>query len=188
MSRRSSTEHIDWDQQPFGTMTDQALADRLGVSWSVVQSQRARRGIAPFHKRPSIDWTQQPLGKLTDGDLAEQLGVSLSMVRNARERLGIPFFSRRADIDWDVQPLGQRTDEVLAAELGVHRSVVRLERLARGIKKSWGNDESSRTVSFQIKLSPDEFFLWNERAREEGVDLSTYVCGVMAGRVAPPGS
>lgn len=86
----------DWDRQPFGEITDTAIARKLGVSEVAVGKQRRKRGIAVYRsermkggcrvpgQHAGIDWDNQPLGLVPDKTLARQLGVDPSSVRSAR--------------------------------------------------------------------------------------------------------
>lgn len=46
---------IDWDRQPLGKMTDNALARRLGVAQATVWKARTQREIAKFGAEQEID-------------------------------------------------------------------------------------------------------------------------------------
>lgn len=83
----------DWDAQPFGKVSDNEIARRLGCSSSLVIYHRKKRGIAPFtqtNRNKGIDWNSQLLGILTDGELARRLGCHVSSVLQARKARGIP--------------------------------------------------------------------------------------------------
>jgi|GEM_PF-2187114 len=44
---------FNWDEQPFGAVTDAAIARKLGVSREAVRCQRAKRGIPVYKKNPA---------------------------------------------------------------------------------------------------------------------------------------
>lgn len=85
---------IDWESQPLGKMSDEALGRRLGVGVRSVWHARQVRNIAP-HNKPGdsanvgIVWDEQPLGKLSDAQIARELGVSTTSVLSARRVRGI---------------------------------------------------------------------------------------------------
>lgn len=84
---------IDWDAQPLGQTTDDAIARRLGCSRERVRQVRTARGIPRYAPpRLQIDWSAQPLGKERDSAIATRLGVSMTTVRSARLAAGIARF------------------------------------------------------------------------------------------------
>ena len=44
---------FNWDEQPFGAVTDISIAKKLGVSREAVRCQRAKRGIPVYKKNPA---------------------------------------------------------------------------------------------------------------------------------------
>lgn len=133
VENKKVNKNIEWDKQPLGQVTDQELADKLGVSVSAVCKARNRRGIPgtrECRKKINIDWDSQPLGKEFDSVIARELGVDPTTVSAARKKRGIP----KRHIDWDLQPLGEESDSVLAEKLGVDTSTVAKCRRRRGIK------------------------------------------------------
>lgn len=137
---------INWDAQPFGIETDEAIAEILNVSAIVVSRERRRRGIRrhPTQERevPRIDWDSEPLGIETDRAIADRLGVTPVAVLHARRDRGIPsapLSARRpptrkgTGIDWNNEPLGIEPDWEIAQLLGVAPSTVRRERRRRGL-------------------------------------------------------
>ncbi len=178
----SKVSQAVWDEQPFGQMSDQDLADKLGCSWGAVRGQRARRGIAPFRMNKPIDWDAQPLGQLPDGELAEQLGVSPSAVRYQRQQKGLSRFERVRD--WDAQPLGQLTDDALANVLGCSRQLVQLERVKRGIVSKTGRAQQHYHVP--LVASGPEIRGWSDLAHAQGLKLGTYLRAVLTGDLPVP--
>ena len=140
-----SYDHIDWDKQPFGKLTDAEIGRQLGVPDRVVASRRRARGIpvsakSKKNQQRGIDWDNvEELGKITDTDLAKKLGVSAGSGCSARRTRGIPAASvpgqrgSHHGIDWEKEPLGDVSDHLLATMLGVSLSTVAKARTARGI-------------------------------------------------------
>lgn len=158
---------IDWGVQPLGEVTDNELADHLGVKREVVRYHRSTRGIPPIHvgqgTRRDVDWDAQPLGDVPDSEIASRLGVAPTTVKRARNRMGI---SARwlQHIDWDAQPLGEIPDLQLARRLGVRQSGVQHQRVKRGISRygvsvasdEWRSQDWSRSdddIASDLKVS-----------------------------------
>jgi hypothetical protein len=134
VGRRPGTHAgIDWDQQPLGRVTDNALARRLGVNFGTVWQARRRRGIARY-RRGAVDRAglAHLLGQVTDLELARRLGVAEGTVRARRKQSGLPSASAPR-IDWDGVPLGQHYDTELAEALGVTVTMVADARTRRRI-------------------------------------------------------
>lgn len=87
--------NIDWDLEPLGQVSDQALAALKKVAISTVREARTRRGIPSYAKSRKIEWTSDMLAALgTDSDknLATRWACIQSTVRNQRRKLDIPAF------------------------------------------------------------------------------------------------
>jgi len=77
--------------QLIGTDSDQAIADRLGVTRSTVAARRVQLGVAAARARRI--WTSQEdalLGRDTDASIAHKLGRSHASVTQRRIALGVP--------------------------------------------------------------------------------------------------
>lgn len=79
----------------LGTMSDRALAGRLGVSATTVSSKRLLAGIPAFGGAGPVAfrWTRKAealLGRMSDTEVAERLGLSTRTVRMHRVLVGIP--------------------------------------------------------------------------------------------------
>ena len=77
-----------------GSMPDQKLADKFGVSKSLICRYRVMHGIPAFQQSKSEKnvWTDEAvalLGTMRDGDLAKILGVGQTAVHRARASRGI---------------------------------------------------------------------------------------------------
>jgi DNA-binding CsgD family transcriptional regulator len=131
--RKSGHRIINWDSAGLGTATDQAIADRLGVSESTVFLARQRRGIPMFRK--VINWDNVKFDK-HDSELAAELGCSKITVAHARKKRKIPIANSKARsrIDWDSVALGTKNDGAIAAELGCSVQSVYYARQKRGIE------------------------------------------------------
>ncbi len=127
---------IQWDKQPLGQVSDEELAQQLGVTRTAVGVARRRRGITAHRKPPSkIDWASQPLGQMSDAALARKLGCVRPSVTRARTRAGIKLPHAREKIPWDDLPLGVEMDIVIAARMQVGVSAVQQARKRRGIPR-----------------------------------------------------
>lgn len=103
---RKRLASIDWDNLPFGHVSDAELARRLKIDdKSLIRYRRNKRGIAPQTEHAqacikgmvlcaSIDWDSQPLGRVSDGELAKTLGCQRATVMRHREKRGIEPFDR----------------------------------------------------------------------------------------------
>lgn len=78
----------------LGTMPDEAVAARLGISKLTVSQRRARLGVPSYRSRHrDISWTPEMdalLGTVPDRELAERWGLARATVTARRRRLGIP--------------------------------------------------------------------------------------------------
>jgi hypothetical protein len=88
---------IQWGPEEIallGTMSDEKLARKLGVSRDTVCRQRHLRNIPPFRsRRPDAQWTPamlELLGKLPDPELAQRFGITVKAIKGKRRQLAIP--------------------------------------------------------------------------------------------------
>jgi superfamily II DNA or RNA helicase len=130
---------LDWDNVPLGTVPDLQLARELGVSDTLVYSERKKRNIPSCNRWRivDVDWKKQRLGKRTDMEVAKELGCSRGTVKNARQRLGIPPLApargKPKNIDWGRVELGRIPDKEAAKKLGISAARVCIERNKLGI-------------------------------------------------------
>ena len=142
--KSSADAKFQWKEahrKSLGKVPDEALADKLGISASVVTAKRHSMGITA--SRPSRNirkpWTRQELamlGKKPDTIVAEKTGRGRRHIRAKRESLGIPPFQLHTTIRWTLKTtkkLGSMPDAELAKELGVASGTVALHRRRLGI-------------------------------------------------------
>ncbi|HHW2631415.1 TPA: hypothetical protein ACUUA8_005230 [Pseudomonas aeruginosa] len=133
----------------LGTMTDQALADMIGVSKAAVTKRRAKLGIPSFASQsgPVERSFDALLGTMPDRDVAQLAGLAPVTIRARRAALGIPAFKRpprpsRPKLspgfialpwqDFD-HLLGMMYDHALAAVMGVAQRTILHRRQALGV-------------------------------------------------------
>ena len=86
------------EERLLGTMTDRAVAERIGRTRKAVETRRLERGIAPVRAR-ARRWTKREerlLGRMTDGAVARRLGVARRTAWMRRRKLGIARWRARA--------------------------------------------------------------------------------------------
>jgi hypothetical protein len=111
----------------LGTMSDQQVADKLGLIKSMVTRRRRELGIPPFVKctrwNPTLNWTPELdslLGTMPDPQLAKQLNVRLHVVYKRRTKLQIPGYK----ISYDPELLFTHSTKELMALWGVSDSFI----------------------------------------------------------------
>jgi hypothetical protein len=142
-------EHV-WSQQEIkmlGTMPDNQVAKRLGVSTSLVWTKRNSLGIPPFKKEPQPRprpgrikaWEPSPdlvllLGKSSDKEIAKMAGVSAEVVFYHRKKHGIAAAPARVCIlnPEQIAMLGILPDRELVKLWGFERTTIRNLRLKFG--------------------------------------------------------
>ncbi|AJO79363.1 hypothetical protein [Pseudomonas sp. MRSN 12121] len=80
----------------LGTIPDELLGRKLGVSITAVQNARLRRGIPALLQRRNV-WSEEALallGTMLDKKLAARLGVSNAAVSVKRKNMGIARFKK----------------------------------------------------------------------------------------------
>lgn len=89
-----SESKLDEYKELLGTISDNEIARRSGVSQAWVSTFRRKLGIKPFRERKTVDvnWDELPLGKVSDSTIAEQLNCSVHNVYYARKARKIPSF------------------------------------------------------------------------------------------------
>ena len=97
MNRRRINWHR-WDRL-LGTMSDYALARRMGICHTTVHRRRLALSIpaysGPIDRRSgSIDWSRwdRLLGTRTDRAIADAIGCTPVAVHYRRRKLGIPAY------------------------------------------------------------------------------------------------
>lgn len=80
---------IDWEAQPLGEVTDQEIADRLGVDPSTVSRNRKRLGVEANNGRALKHCPDEWFTSRSDAQAAEEAGVSCLMVARERRRRGL---------------------------------------------------------------------------------------------------
>lgn len=165
--------NINWDSQPLGQMSDDALASILGVSKNTVLRHRKKRNIPPYGKpniKSDVDWDSQPLGEISDAELAIRIGLvekygeynAKHIVGRNRRKRGIPSYIShgRKEIDWDIQPLGKIADRDLADILNCRHQLVAYQRKKRGIPKP---------KKIRIGLSEEDYCVVKNMAKNENI-------------------
>jgi hypothetical protein len=139
-----------WSQQEIqllGTMPDNQVAKRLGVSMALVWTKRNSLGIPPFKKEPRPRhrpgqikaWEPSPdlvplLGKSSDKEIAKMAGVTAEVVRYHRQKHGIAAAPARVCIlnPEQIAMLGTLPDRELVKLWGFERTTIRNLRLKFG--------------------------------------------------------
>lgn len=128
------------DVANLGTMTDTALATKMGISMPTVRRERLRRGIAAFKPHPMvIPWTAEDLallGTMTDEALAHLTGRKTTAVQQKRLSLGISPVLKRPPVEWtpeDLAQFGQIPDRTIAKRKGTTPATVFQKRQELGI-------------------------------------------------------
>ena len=130
----------------LGTLTDVAVARKLGISSQLIYTKRRELGIpARPRKSPVRTWTGEEialLGTVPGVAVAEKLGVTRTEIFRKRKELGIPLGqapkSRRQWAPDEQALLGTMPDSELAAKLGIttaevtwKRTILRIPRFRR---------------------------------------------------------
>jgi hypothetical protein len=136
----------------LGTMSDQAVATRIGVTDSAVNVKRRILGILPFGKSTKENkhpWSKKELailGKLTDAKIGRALGLTSGVVGAKRRSLGIPIAggktSRRRN--WkksEIEKLGTISDVAFSKQFGINRRQVKEKRQELGIPAFQSNPD-----------------------------------------------
>lgn len=135
---------IFWDEEAIsllGTMTDAALARRLGIRHHLVLYKRLSLGIPSFKNMKEREWGQKDLrllGKKSDQEVAELLGMTKTTVVNKRRSLGIEAFAYnskrwRSWTEEELALLGKHTDKEVARRLKMKEASVASKRHTLGI-------------------------------------------------------
>ncbi len=147
LPRPVPTNKFNWTPEieaQLGTMSDQRLAEKLGVSSALVHKRRKLLGIAAKGNTVANDWTPAMdalLGTMSDRETAEMLGLSKAAIRIRRIGLGIPIKELPRPVptnkfNWTPEieaQLGTMSDWQLAEKLGVSRAHVANRRKLLGI-------------------------------------------------------
>ncbi len=93
--KKSGQTWTEDEEALLGTMTDAALAKKIGRTLGAVTMKRMAMDVAAFEPRV-YTWTKAELkllGTVSDQDLAKRLGVSRQHVLQMRQRHGVGAFS-----------------------------------------------------------------------------------------------
>lgn len=114
----------------LGTVPDNVLAKRHGVSRQYLQQLRKARGIPRCSTELRYLWEEwNPLlGTMSDVELAKKIGCSSSTVGKRRSDLGIPPFRTIFKEPYDGL-LGTMSDREIARQFGVNDRHVRYRRM-----------------------------------------------------------
>lgn len=131
----ATRKRIDWDRQPLGVESDNAIARRLGCTPQAASYARRKRGIAAVSSRcqpcdPSV-FAAELDGSSHDHEIAARHGLKAPQVSYARRKLGLPS----GRLNWDHITVGNEPDIVIARRYGVDNKVVAQARWRRGIGK-----------------------------------------------------
>lgn len=109
--KKSASNPLDAFRDVLGTVPDDVVADRAGVSRRTVANYRARLGIAGYagkrrriHRTSSIDPYVAELGTVPDHVIAAKAGVSTNAVRAYRVRREIPSWRASKREGTEVEP------------------------------------------------------------------------------------
>lgn len=120
----------------LGTDTDEAVAAKMGLSFSTVIKRRKLAGIPAF--KTGYGWTPKTialLGTMTDAAIAIATGKTKASVHQKRTKLGIPAFrEQKVWSEDEIKLLGTDADKAIAVQVGRTEASVRMARVERGIK------------------------------------------------------
>ncbi|NVL49860.1 hypothetical protein F2S72_08920 [Pseudomonas syringae pv. actinidiae] len=198
----------DWTPQNIallGTMTDQAVADRIGGKADAIREKRLALGIKAFKPasspvkgkpRPNFNWTEQAislLGTKPDKQVAQELGLATTTVALKRRSLGIGGLkSRRPPIKLPAnlrRQLGKSSDAFIASKMGVSTSAVSRYRRRLGIEPFMEHNQLSPEADELLGKVSDrqigqQFGVSTNWVRERRIKLGIQVA--QPGNVSPP--
>jgi hypothetical protein len=132
-------KHHVWTRRHIamlGTISDAALARKLGVCIGTVFKKRQKLGIPASRPPKSIDWTPAiiaSLGRIPDGEVARIYGMNILSVHQKRTSLGIRCYARKSKT-WhywtkkEIALLGKMPDGEVALRTGIHKASVAWKR------------------------------------------------------------
>ncbi len=175
---------INWDELPYGKVSDSEIAKRISRYAAQVRYHRVLRGIKPFEPRQpahTIDWAQIPFDLMTNTDCLKMYNLQSSEVDRGRRLCGARPALLDGDVrvmrhwtrNWDNVPLGQYDDRLLAFLFRVRVEEVRAERCMRGIEEY--------TVDFDaigLGESPDTVIAANYRLHRKTVTEAREARGI----------
>lgn len=148
----------------LGTMSDEKVAHRVGLSVRTVFVERNARNIPPsqIHSKPVVDefWTSEMialLGKEPEIEIAKKLGVGRYIVNMKRRMLGIPPYERLCD-KWTpdvIELLGKMSDAKLGRLIGANRRTVKAKRESLGIPANQGRCQWTAEMVALLGTAPD---------------------------------
>lgn len=202
----------DWTPQNIGllgTMTDQAVADKIGGKADAIREKRLALGIKAFKPkaspvkgkpRPNFNWTEQAialLGTKPDKQVAQELGLATTTVALKRRSLGIEGLkSRRPPIKIPAnlkRQLGKSSDAEIASKLGVSTSAVSRYRRRLGIDPFMEHNQLPAEADKLLgKISDRQigqrFGVSTNWVRERRIKLGIQVAKLTEALAAVPGS
>ncbi len=137
-----------WNERAIallGTMSDERVASRLGITDTAVQQKRVSLGIPAFgrsRERTKRVWTQQEvqwLGVESDSEISRRIGIDPSVVAAKRRELNIPLANgrterRRAWSKRELAKLGKISDVEFSRTFHVSRRAIKEKRIELHIK------------------------------------------------------
>jgi hypothetical protein len=144
----------------LGTMSDQALADKLGVAPNLIWKKRHALDIAPFgatREQLQYKWKKselRKLGKVPDAVVAKITGIDMTTVRTKRVVLGIPAANPVKSRKWsrsEIAKMGKMPDRCLAEQLGLGRRTVEKKRRELGIQSFYERTLNKRWTPAVIR-------------------------------------
>ena len=164
----------------LGTMSDAAVAKKLGLTPNAVNRRRKLLGIEPFGPSTTSNrhkWTKRQtgwLGKLTDAEIARRIGLDGSTVAAKRNSLAIQTVRKgRPSRQWskaELAMLGKFPDTQVARKLGIPRRKVIAMRQSLDIKSPVVAASEQRWTSEVVAMlgkKPDV-----QIARETGISVA----------------
>lgn len=148
----------------LGTMTDQEVADRLGITNKTsVFNRRRKLGIVSFHSRHTEGIRRGDydhiLGTMPDTEVQKIVGhVDVKSIWERRKKLGIPVYragvtdEQRQAID---EAAGEASDIDLSERLGISRHIVRRVRKELGHARRQGYTYWTQEMIDLLGTAPD---------------------------------
>lgn len=123
----------------LGTMSDQEVAKRVGVTDSAVNIKRRTLGILSYGKSTQANkhpWSKKELamlGKLSDAQVARNIGLSAGVVAAKRRSLGRPIAGGKTSRQrlWtkkEIAKLGKISDVEFSKQFRINRRQVKEKR------------------------------------------------------------
>jgi len=156
---------INWDEQPLGKMTDEALGEKLGCAGASVYYQRTKRGIPPYGKRGGDHVAPAPAEKRVT-----VTGFTFTVHVQDRYRQKFPGRCRGLDQAALVKMMGAELTK--AREMG---ELIRDDNLRHEINK-WNQQKRDREAGRAPTEVPEMHFYGVDDAGPMAVDAFNDVC------------